>query len=455
MAEFGDMFGSDDEQPTSTAIVSSVQAANIELIDNIGGGRGVFACHALPAGTLIILEWPVVTWEELDLSVEGDMITLVTRILCNPEAHSVTKSLHPQNLSDASQQEIESALQFFSDQEQIKELLSMATIEEISRIYLCVKHNGFGSGLYKDLSMVNHSCDPNSVKFEPRTGSRGASEIWTTRDIRNGEEITISYCSPIESLSLPIRTYLFDQHCFECNCKRCVGFKHYSFPSALSADDVEGWDCWIADSEFELQMLKYNISDLGILNKMGEECNRLFSQMMIHHRDIFQPDFWRLQARNRMLFASIAMKKLSLYDQSTNIFSETSKMNIERSQLTEPVKDLLECTAEILRWQRKYLGGDHPDLITSLTDMQNAVELLTDLTSLKDVDAVLNTVNWDDVLSSRAYMVTTINVKSLRFIIKQEITRLKDLYSVVKRCPNAVKVIKQPGLSFWGLILLR
>ena len=70
--------------------------------------------------------------------------------------------------------------------------------------------------------MVNHSCDPNCIKFAPKPGSLGASEIYATRAIGVGDEITICYCSPIEMTQHSMRNYLQRQHRFQCKCAVCL-----------------------------------------------------------------------------------------------------------------------------------------------------------------------------------------------------------------------------------------
>jgi hypothetical protein len=427
------------------------QVAIVQSMSGVGGGRGVFAQTSLTAGILVVLEWPILTWDDLDVSSASDMITLISRILNNREAHLVTQSLHPQNLSDVTAEELAAALEGFSDEPGLHQLLKDTQKEEIIRIYLALKHNGFGSGLYKDLCMVNHSCDPNCIKFEPRAGSRGASEIWTTRDIAAGEEITISYCSPIESLTIPMRSYLLDQHSFNCRCIRCLEFEVFKSPSTLS-EMIEEWDSWIGDSEFELQSLKYEVSDIGILDKMADECNRIHSQLKVHQTDIFPSDLLRLQAHNRILFGSIALKKLSLFERMASTEKTKSKQGqgVEPAQLVKVGKELLQCNSEILRLQRKYLGKDHPDIITTITDMMNALDFLSETLSTAEVNDFLQRLLWDEVFGDADESKAVSNSKQLRAIIKQDTTRLKNLYSIAKRYPEAVKVIKCPGLSFWG-----
>lgn len=69
-------------------------------------------------------------------------------------------------------------------------------------VALALQHNGFGSGLYLQLAMVNHTCyAPNCIKTSPTGATAWASELWTIRDVRAGEQLFISYAQPLEELT--------------------------------------------------------------------------------------------------------------------------------------------------------------------------------------------------------------------------------------------------------------
>ena len=74
------------------------------------------------------------------------------------------------------------------------------TASEISLVLQQVRFNCFGSGLYKIASMVNHHCRPNSAKFSKVDShtNQTITEFVATRNIVEGEEITISYTGIIE-----------------------------------------------------------------------------------------------------------------------------------------------------------------------------------------------------------------------------------------------------------------
>ncbi len=71
-------------------------------------------------------------------------------------------------------------------------------------------------------SLFNHNCIPNAAFHflsEP-----GQIAIITTRSVRKGEEICISYCDTdgddMERKTSLLRTYCFNCTCLKCNCKR-------------------------------------------------------------------------------------------------------------------------------------------------------------------------------------------------------------------------------------------
>jgi hypothetical protein len=105
----------------------------------------------------------------------------------------------------------------------------------LARILLVYSCNAFEGGrIYRTLSRVNHSCDPNAVVVVGGGGIIGGgggavddsdndvSVLKAACDIAPGEEITISYLGKYLFASYPIRQRLLraDKH-FVCRCARC------------------------------------------------------------------------------------------------------------------------------------------------------------------------------------------------------------------------------------------
>ena len=74
-----------------------------------------------------------------------------------------------------------------------------------------------GRSLYPSASYFNHSCEPNCEVFE--TGS--ILTIHPTRDIEQGDEVTIAYIDTKQSLAAR-RKQLLATYFFHCQCTRCV-----------------------------------------------------------------------------------------------------------------------------------------------------------------------------------------------------------------------------------------
>ncbi|XP_072369010.1 histone-lysine N-methyltransferase SMYD3 isoform X1 [Scyliorhinus torazame] len=73
-----------------------------------------------------------------------------------------------------------------------------------------------GVGLYPSMSLLNHSCDPNStIVFEGKQ-----LQLHAVRQIQVDEELTVSYID-VMATSQERQRQLEKQYCFVCDCKRC------------------------------------------------------------------------------------------------------------------------------------------------------------------------------------------------------------------------------------------
>jgi len=91
---------------------------------------------------------------------------------------------------------------------------SPVTDMDCMRILLALRYNGLESGVYLHVAMLNHSDRPNCVKFLPQSSEPTYSEVRTTRWIRAGELLTISYL-PTVLCHASRRRYLWEQHRFD------------------------------------------------------------------------------------------------------------------------------------------------------------------------------------------------------------------------------------------------
>ncbi|EDS28111.1 conserved hypothetical protein [Culex quinquefasciatus] len=75
-------------------------------------------------------------------------------------------------------------------------------------------------GIYTILSMINHSCAPNS---QPMNGSDDNLALYVLRPIKTGSPITIKYCVKFAITPLQERReYLSENYYFECQCEACA-----------------------------------------------------------------------------------------------------------------------------------------------------------------------------------------------------------------------------------------
>lgn len=78
--------------------------------------------------------------------------------------------------------------------------------------------NDCGLGVYPLAAMINHSCIPNCIQH---FNDEGVIAIRTMRNIKAGEEISISYID----IAMPTwlrRKELLKSYYFHCNCDRCI-----------------------------------------------------------------------------------------------------------------------------------------------------------------------------------------------------------------------------------------
>jgi len=93
--------------------------------------------------------------------------------------------------------------------------------------------------LFPSISFFNHSCLANSFWISGG-GSQNATSVYTSRPVKAGEEVCISYIKP----SLPLiqrRDLLKRKYFFTCNCPLCLQQESIntstSVPSQLSCSN--------------------------------------------------------------------------------------------------------------------------------------------------------------------------------------------------------------------------
>eukprot|EP00753_Platysulcus_tardus_P007843 PLAT15505.7.p1 GENE.PLAT15505.7~~PLAT15505.7.p1 ORF type:complete len:572 (-),score=264.64 PLAT15505.7:5-1720(-) len=225
-----------------------------------GGSRGFVAKRALPAGTLILSERAAYPWPR-SLSSLPELAGLASMLGSERRSELVRacSQLHPRSLEEADEElvdqlaeahagAVEAMLEEESARESRGEIGAALTRPQLLRLLFSLRCNAFASGLYLHMSMWNHSCVPNCVKFSPggaessAVGDAGCSEVWTQRAIEAGEELTISYLRP---RLLPQRARarrLRQQFMFDCDCPRCSRVEERSEALACVRAAEDGCD---------------------------------------------------------------------------------------------------------------------------------------------------------------------------------------------------------------------
>lgn len=229
-------------------------------MESVGGGRG-YVAHiatatsgdALPAGTLVMLEKPMLEWSSQQIGRELGLVS-VRHVVENVDATRLheLEHLHPtkaavdsirdddkknkETYSDGDGDEFEVQVvrmmrqlrERHSDDPLLQDIVGAAAkrglvnssgtpfdAADCLRLLLALRYNGLQSGIYLHVAMLNHSDQPNCVKFMPESG-RGQlfSEVRTTRAVCHGEALTIRYLPSIRSHATR-RHDLWEQHRFD------------------------------------------------------------------------------------------------------------------------------------------------------------------------------------------------------------------------------------------------
>ena len=187
---FDSLFGEDEESGSKEPIVEELDSVNATRassstevragLASVGGGRGVFTLQDLKAGCLVLSEAPIVEWGGLDLQEAAGLEEAIRGILQSRAALDVCKkTLYPQSLAALSQEQIERARSRL-DEDIMTSICSDFSVESdvVLHILSVLEHNGLTSGLYENLSMINHDCIPNCIVYAPRPSSFGMAEVW-------------------------------------------------------------------------------------------------------------------------------------------------------------------------------------------------------------------------------------------------------------------------------------
>ncbi|KAJ1632852.1 hypothetical protein T492DRAFT_985107 [Pavlovales sp. CCMP2436] len=208
----------------------------IELRDGCkcGGGRGIFAMRRIGSGELLLAERPTLHCPEPRAGetrhVAGARQLLAMRRAVGADgrwraedAHAVEllETLHPRSLDELRtglgpepRAALRAEVDYLRRQPQADDGAPARGDDEVLRLLLQVRMNAFDSGIFCMLSMINHNCAPNAIKFGTAHDRLGRSRVSALREIEAGEEICIHYLSE-RLLSRAARSAaLLEQHYF-------------------------------------------------------------------------------------------------------------------------------------------------------------------------------------------------------------------------------------------------
>ncbi|KAH9949151.1 hypothetical protein B0H21DRAFT_729758 [Amylocystis lapponica] len=179
-----------------------------------GKGAGMFATKEIRAGELVWAERPVyATRKGLEWAHD------------QTRANGIFQHNSLRGLSDSARASVLALKNSYPDEENIDVVLGtlLTNYLGIDMTEKPLKENEF-SGCFPTLSRANHSCRPSVNYFWSFPTFCG--QFWATRDIAEGEEITISYAS-LTDTSSERQSFLKSGFFFTCTCETC------SLPPAL------------------------------------------------------------------------------------------------------------------------------------------------------------------------------------------------------------------------------
>jgi len=391
-------------------------------LTEFGGGRGCVAERDLSPGTLLLVEEPLASWSVEDNSLD---LTTIHNLLERPNAQQIVHDLehfHPTRQAiddddevDSDQEQVEGMMKTmrlqYGEGSELKNAVRLAAEKKIHnsdgaalsetdllRLLLSLRYNGLETGIYRYAAMLNHSDQPNCVKFLP-TKEQKYSEVRTTRAVCAGEPLTISYLPRIMSHASR-RKHLWEQHRFDIGVGLSRQLRAMEVigrrlpPSALNR-----WDDTSTTHRIELAVAELE----GMYGEAAEE---------------FQsstPEFFEKgKALEQAALELILEAKRQLQNDKHLLLLPCLRLHIDCCDLVQrhPVLRLadrikllgrLVATAQsLLVMQKLYHGPDHFDIARTELDMAQAIEELLSRSSKHLIALKLEGLNSISAWSSLA-----------------------------------------------------
>lgn len=445
---FDHLFGDEPAEPSSASaaapeLPSPLPFAEVRSMIGVNarshGGRGVFACRDIAPGTLIVAEVPILQWAADSMNEASYLVDVINTIVGADELLAVTRDLHPVCYADAEEEDVVMATATLMSNGKLsladiaRNLESSEPVDEreVLRLFLVLQHNGFGSGLYRHLTKVNHSCLPNCIKFGCSSSIHNASEIWSTAPIRKGEELTICYVNPVEQSSKAMQTYLLQNHHFKCACARCSDASSTGTVGAALIDE-ESLQENLEMAERELQLMK--------LDDEGDVVAHCY-QMLKRSRKLILVACGGAEGgvgvfiRARVLKVAVQCA-CQLLEAASRVRGRRPKDRVVLTAATS----YLQYSLLLLEQQRSYLGDDHIDLARTYFDVNEAVRCLLD--SFPGALAQLP--------GAPIWAASSATARAAAAAHRQQGVRIKNMYLASRHGDALRAALAGPGGVWWG-----
>ena len=381
----------------------------------IGGGRGYIATRDLPPGTLLLVEKPIFHWPEEQIGRELGLVSIL-HIARHPDVRQIThdmERLHPTLEAvasylgtttstiddDADVEQIGNMIKAMAtkheaDDALIEEILDVyrqknilrsdgreLTKEDVFRMILALRYNGFGTGVYLHFAIFNHAENPNCIKFAPEDQARPMSEIRTTKAVKRGEPLSLSYLDPREVSHATRRQHLYDQHRFDIGERiddlSLLPFEFVAGELPKSSKDQRADDTTSriekVISEFEEQLGEIRTA-FSVGGYTAEQVERA-KAMEVATVELISAAKQQLGNASHLLM--IRCYRLHL-DAAESVLSAAAigHVNLSTTQRNELLCRFVENARNLLVLQLRYLGDSHVDLGRTYQDLAQGINAL-------------------------------------------------------------------------------
>ena len=385
----------------------------------VGGGRGYVATEAIPPGTLILVELPMIAWPEEQLGKKLGIVS-VKHLIEHPNANQFLHDLedfHPtkERVDDLQPQSGKKAMQAAPDEEHIQiskmmdllrrehsvsqeesgegqskaqELLDLVelarllgrrsrdgtslTSVDIIRLLLVLRYNGLESGVYRHVAMLNHDDHPNCAKFLPTDGKE-FSEVRTTRAVQQGETLNISYISRTVSHASR-RKILWEQHRFDIGVQHLKGdrYKMELIGNRLPPSPIHGVSDEMLTDRIEstiadLEKMQLDIEGTQQQSPEGLETAKAIEQTLL---EFYKASVEQLQNASHILLVPI----LSLHIEICALVLKDESLRKSNQLGVLSRQTMSGC--DLLPLQKTLLGPDHFAVARTSLDLAESISQL-------------------------------------------------------------------------------